>query len=265
MNERLTTSDAGLRLIKSFEGCEKKAGPRRFRAYVCPAGVLTIGWGHTKAAGRPFDRDTVWTAQQCDDVLIEDLAKFEDGVRQLVRVELEQHQFDALVSFAFNCGIGNLQKSTLLRKINKRDFDGAAREFAKWNKGNGRVMSGLTRRRAAEATLFQGAGMVEVNARADAPMAQAVDPPAKPGIIETVKESKIAQGTGVGSALGSGNEMIAAVKDSAAQLREAKGAAEEIGLWDLASSLAQQSRFWIALAILSVGAAVIYWRWRDHA
>jgi lysozyme len=261
----LTISPAGLKLIQSFEGCEKKAGRGKFRAYTCPAGVLTIGWGHTLAAGRAFDRDTVWTAAECDRVLREDLEKFEEGVRAAVKVALDQSQFDALVSFAYNCGLGNLKSSTLLRKLNRRDFAGAAREFAKWNKAGGRVLTGLTRRRAAEATLFQGAGRIDVNAREDGPMAQTVDAPAKPTVVETLKDSKIAQGTATGSALGSGNEVIGAVKDSAAQLKDANDSAQDIGLWDFAVTLVQQPRFWIAVAILGLGAIVIYWRWRDHA
>jgi lysozyme len=265
MNEALNVSPAGLKLIQSFEGCERRAGRGRFRAYVDPVGILTIGWGHTNAAGRQFAAGTVWTQAECDAALREDLATFEQGVRAAVKVGLEPCQFDALVSFAYNCGLGNLKTSTLLRKVNRRDFAGAAREFARWNKAGGRVLSGLTRRRAAEATLFQGAGPIEVDARADGPMAQAVDAPVKPGMVETLKQSKIAQGTATGSALGSGNEVIGAVKDSAAQLKDAKDTAQDIGLWDFVVTLVQQPRFWIAVAILGIGAAVIYWRWSDHA
>ena len=157
MNDALTLSPAGLKLVQSFEGCEKAVkGSRRFKAYVDPVGILTIGWGHTNATGRRFTADTVWTQAECDAALREDMAKFESAVRGLVKVELEQCQFDALVSFAYNCGVGNLKSSTLLRKVNRRDFSGAAREFAKWNKAGGRVLKGLTRRRAAEATLFAG-------------------------------------------------------------------------------------------------------------
>jgi lysozyme len=265
MNETLTVSPAGLKLVQSFEGCEKRASRGRFKAYVDPVGILTIGWGHTNATGRQFTRDEVWTQAECDAALREDLGAFETGVRALVKAELEQCQFDALVSFAYNCGLGNLKSSTLLRKVNRCDFAGAAREFGKWNKAGGRVLTGLTRRRAAEATLFQGAGRIEVDARADGPMAQAVDAPAKPTVVETLKESKIAQGSATGSALGGGNEIVGAVKDTAAQLKDAKDAAQDIGLFDFVTTLVWQPRFWIAVAILGLGAAVIYWRWRDHS
>ena len=265
MNESLTVSPAGLKLIQSFEGCEKRTGRCRFKAYVDPVGILTIGWGHTNATGRQFTRDEVWTRAECDAALREDLGVFEAGVRALVKVALEQCEFDALVSFAYNCGIGNLKSSTLLRKLNRGDPAGAAAEFARWNKAGGRVLSGLTRRRAAEATLFQGAGRIEVNAREDGPMAQAVDAPARPTVVDTLKDSKIAQGTATGSALGSGNEVIGAVQDTAAQLKDAKDTAQDIGLLDFVTTLVWQPRFWIAAAILGLGAAVIYWRWRDHS
>jgi lysozyme len=193
------------------------------------------------------------------------MAKFEAAVRSHVKVDLAQWQFDALVSFAYNCGIGNLKSSTLLRKVNKGDFAGAAREFGKWNKAGGRVLTGLTRRRAAEATLFEGAGSIAVNATEHGPMAQQIDAPERPGLVETMTGSKIAQGTATGSVLGSGNETIGAVKDTAAQLKDVKDTAQDVGLFDFAATLLQQPRFWVAVAILSIGAAVIYWRWRDHA
>lgn len=179
MNGDLALSAAGLKLIRSFEGCEKRIKPGRFKAYVDPVGILTIGWGHTNATGRQFKTGEVWTQAECDAALREDMGTFEAGVRSLVKVRLEPCQFDALVSFAYNCGIGNLRSSTLLRKVNKGDHAAAAREFAKWNKAGGRVMRGLTRRRAAEATLFQGAGCLQVDARDDEPMPQAVDAPAR--------------------------------------------------------------------------------------
>ena len=78
-----------------------------------------------------------WTQKECDDVFMEDMQGFEKAVRRLVKVELEPWQFDALVSFTYNCGEGNLQKSTLLRKVNAGDFRGAALEFHKWNRGGG--------------------------------------------------------------------------------------------------------------------------------
>lgn len=147
-------SPRGLRLVKEFEGCLKPIGSGQFKPYVCPAGVLTIGWGHTNHHGRKFDAGSVWTQRQCDEALAEDMAGFEEAVTRRVKVPLNQNQFDALVSFTYNCGEGNLAKSTLLKRVNARDFRGAGLQFAAWNKGAGVVLKGLVRRRAAEALLF---------------------------------------------------------------------------------------------------------------
>ena len=154
MNAHLKLSDAGANLIKHFESCMKKHGDR-YHAYQCPAGVQTIGWGHTNHHGKKFDASSRWTMAECDEAFLQDMAGFEMAVRRLVKVQLEQYQFDALVSFAYNTGEGNLQKSTLLKKVNAKDFEGAALEFHRWNKGGGKVLAGLTRRRASEALLFQ--------------------------------------------------------------------------------------------------------------
>ena len=149
-------SAAGLDLVKHFESCLKKQPDGRFKAYVDPVGVLTIGWGHTLHHGKRFDKSTCWTQQECDAELASDMALFEKQVGELVTMPLKQYQFDALVSFTYNVGAGNLKKSTLLRKLNVGDYAGAAHEFSKWNKGGGKVLRGLTRRRAAEASLFKG-------------------------------------------------------------------------------------------------------------
>ena len=154
MNAHLKLSDAGANLIKHFEGCLEKSGDR-FRAYKCPANVLTIGFGHTAHHGRKFDASSRWTLQECHDAFLEDMGTFERAVRRLVKVPLAAYQYDALVSFCYNCGEGNLAKSTLLKKVNASDFEGAALEFHRWNKGGGKVLAGLTRRRASEALLFQ--------------------------------------------------------------------------------------------------------------
>jgi lysozyme len=109
-------------------------------------------------------RGLVWTKEQADAALVADLERFERGVMAMVNVPLTQGQFDALVSFAYNVGLDDdadtfaegLGDSTLLRKVNAEDFAGAADEFPKWNKNDGKVMLGLKRRRAAEKALFEG-------------------------------------------------------------------------------------------------------------
>ena len=165
-------SPAGAALIKSFEGCHKRDGAL-FKPYVCPGGVLTIGWGHTNHHGRQFDETARWTQQDCDNAFVEDLTDFGRQVGALLKVPLKQHQFDALVSFAYNVGIGNLRASTLLRKLNAGDAAGAALEFHRWNRSRGKVLPGLVRRRAAEALLFQGIADLDFDGRPD-PMPQSV-------------------------------------------------------------------------------------------
>jgi lysozyme len=135
---------AGLDLVKSFEGL-------KLRAYLCPAKVWTIGYGST---GPHVTPGKVITEAQANDLLQDDLDRFEKAVTRLVTVPLTQNQYDALVSFAFNVGISALERSTLLKRVNAKLFDQARAEFAKWNRAGGRPLAGLTRRRAAEAALF---------------------------------------------------------------------------------------------------------------
>ena len=109
---------------------------------------------------------------------------FEADVRRLVKVRLAPWQFDALVSFTYNCGAGALSSSTLLKKVNAGDFEGAALEFHKWNKAGGKVMNGLVRRRASESLLFQNIPDNDYDGKPDKkieplpdPMPQSVDVP----------------------------------------------------------------------------------------
>lgn len=140
-----TTSNDGIGLIKHFEGC-------KLSAYICPAGICTIGYGHTRTAkiGQTI------TAERAEQLLRDDLLSFERGVNRAVTVPLKQHQFDALVSFAFNAGIGALEGSTLLRKVNAEAWAEAALQFDRWVHGGGKRLPGLVRRRAAERAMFEG-------------------------------------------------------------------------------------------------------------
>jgi len=178
MNEHLKLTNEGANLIKHFESCMQKKG-EHYHAYHCPAGVLTIGWGHTHHHGRKFDANSRWTLAECDQAFLEDMGGFEQAVRKAVKVDLTSYQFDALVSFTYNCGEGNLRKSTLLKKVNAGDFEGAADEFHKWNKANGKVLAGLTRRRNSEALMFENIPDADYDGKADKPlpMPQAVDAP----------------------------------------------------------------------------------------
>lgn len=145
----------GIAVAHYFESCKLTAYPDPGSKDGKP---WTIGWGHT---GPEVCKDLVWTQEQADSAFLVDAARFERDVTQLVKVPLTQGQFDALVLFAYNVGIDALRKSTLLRKLNAGDHEGAALEFRRWNKNDGKPMRGLTRRRAAEECLFRGMGGTE--------------------------------------------------------------------------------------------------------
>ncbi|WP_019104081.1 lysozyme [Chromobacterium haemolyticum] len=142
----MKTSAKGIALIQKSEGL-------RLKAYQDSVGVWTIGYGHT---GPDVTSALVITHDQADALLARDLEKFEAGIMRLVKVQFNQNQFDALVSFAYNLGLGALQGSTLLRLLNAGDYAGAAAQLPRWNKAGGKELPGLTRRRAAEQALFLG-------------------------------------------------------------------------------------------------------------
>lgn len=140
----------GLRIIKAFEGL-------RLEAYQDSVGVWTIGYGHTSMAGPPEVKAGMKiTEAQAEEILKRDLEKFENGVRDRVSVSLNGNQFSALVSFAFNVGLGAFESSTLRRLLNAGDYEGAANEFPRWVKAGGKTLQGLVRRRNAEQALFRG-------------------------------------------------------------------------------------------------------------
>ena len=141
----MRTGDEGIALIRYFEGC-------RLDAYLCPAGVWTIGYGHTHGVK---EGDTI-DQESAEAFLIEDLEEFEDHVQRLVEVDLNQDQFDALVSWVFNLGYGNLAESTLLAKLNDGLYDEVPEQIKRWTRAGGVILPGLVKRRNAEAALFQG-------------------------------------------------------------------------------------------------------------
>lgn len=135
----------GLELIKKFEGC-------KLTSYKCPAGIWTIGYGHT---GISVHANMTITQEEADALLLVDLHRFCDGVDKLVITPLSDNEFSALVSFTYNVGLEAFRKSTMLKKLIAVDFPGAANEFPKWNKVNGAPLAGLIKRRAAEKALFE--------------------------------------------------------------------------------------------------------------
>ncbi|WP_109155473.1 glycoside hydrolase family protein [Azospirillum sp. TSH20] len=165
---------AAVDLVKHFEGLKLKA-------YLCPAGVWTCGWG---ATGDGVTPTTVWTREQAEARLAADLAEAAADVDRYVRVPINDDQRGSLSSFVFNLGAGSLCQSTLLRKLNSGDAIGAAAEFGKWVYATvddkPTKLAGLVSRRAAEAALFQGRDWTDVAPAVPDPQPQAVTAPAGP-------------------------------------------------------------------------------------
>lgn len=141
----MRTSERGLSLIKSFEGL-------RLQAYQDSVGVWTIGYGATRGvkAGMTITMD------QAERMLVNDVQRFEPDLDRLVKVPLNQSQWDALMSFVYNLGAANLESSTLLKLLNQKDYASAADQFQRWNRAGGKVLQGLVARRAAERAMFLG-------------------------------------------------------------------------------------------------------------
>jgi lysozyme len=157
----MKVSDKCIEQIKKDEGVRNKP-------YQCPALLWTVGVGHVidpnhakvpmadrKALPIPAGWDRILTSIEIDDILRTDLNRFEQGVLRLIKVPLTQGQFDALVSFSFNVGLGNLQNSTLRMKLNRSEYDAAAEQFLVWTKAGGKVLPGLVKRRTHEKEMFE--------------------------------------------------------------------------------------------------------------
>jgi len=141
----MKTSEEGKTLIKTFEGC-------KLRAYLDAVDVPTIAYGRTK----DVKIGDICTQQQAEDWLEEELVEYEGHVNEAVKVELTQPQFDSLVSWTYNLGPSNLNRSSMLRVLNTSDYDNVPEQIMRWNKAGGRVLPGLVRRREAEAEMFKG-------------------------------------------------------------------------------------------------------------
>lgn len=198
-------SAAGLAIVKEFEGL-------RLKAYKCPAAVWTIGYGHTSAAGAPIvNPDLVITKDEAEEVLARDMEQYEEGVRKYVKVDLTQGQFDALVDFAYNAGVGALQKSTLLKKVNAEKFDEVPAEFMKWTKGGGKELPGLVRRRRAEVKLWRG-----LDTEKPVPVDEARAEPDQPKASKSIVQSREANAAVAAGGLGT----IAVVQEVMPMVRE---------------------------------------------
>jgi len=141
-------SKQGLEHLKRWEGL-------RLQAYQDSKGVWTIGYGHTSAAGKPFvQKGMTITAQEAEEMLARDLGQYERAVEDGVKVPLTDSQFAALVSFTYNVGVSAFKRSTLLKKLNRGDYDSVASELMKWTRSGNKQLKGLKNRRAAEAGLW---------------------------------------------------------------------------------------------------------------
>ena len=220
-----SVSEAGVSLVKKFEGLHKVTSEGDVRAYRCPAGRWTIGWGHCKGVKSGMRA----TVEECEKFLQEDLNEAGNVVTRFVNVPLTQQQYDALASFVFNLGSGNFQSSSLLKKLNQGLYDDIPEQIMRWNKarveGELKALKGLTRRRTAEAALFS----------MDAPLADeggdlmAQKP--EQSAVKPLKKSKTLAGAGVAGGAGIMTEV-------ASQLQPLVGYSESIKYIFLAASLA---------------------------
>ena len=142
-------SHKGLELIKHYEGV-------KLRPYKCPARLWTVGCGHLMGDGLslPDSWNRLFTMDEVDALLAKDVTRFERGVERYCPVKLTQSQFDALVSFSFNLGLGTLQRSSVRQKINRGDFEGAKKSLLRYNKAGGNILKGLDLRRKDEYALL---------------------------------------------------------------------------------------------------------------
>lgn len=224
-------------LLQKFEGCKLKA-------YKCPAGIWTIGYGHTSAAGNPQVTDgSVISQTEAENILAKDLYSFERGVLACVKVPLSQHQFDVLVDFAYNAGLGALQKSTLLKKVNASDFDAVPAELMKWTKGGGKELPGLVRRRQAEIALWS-----KVDTHPVEEPDHRAEPDAQP--TKTMMDSKQGNAALATTAIGG----LSAAKEVTAQVQDASD------LMGTITGLLHNQNFLLMVALVGIGGAIWYWR-----
>ena len=227
-------SAAGLAIVKEFEGL-------RLKAYKCPAAVWTIGYGHTSAAGAPIvNPDLGITKDEAEEVLERDMEQYEAGVCKYVKVDLTQGQFDALVDFAYNAGVGALAKSTLLKRVNAGKFDEVPAEFMKWTKGGGKELPGLVRRRRAEVKLWRG-----LDTEKPVPVDEARAEPDQPKASKSIVQSREANAAVAAGGLGT----IAVVQEVMPMVREGG---------DLLGSLSPT--ILILFVIIAAAGAVWYFR-----
>lgn len=258
----MNISPSGLDFIVSFEGKLKLLPDGRYIAYQCPAKVWTIFAGVTEGVTEGM----ICTEDEGKAMFRRELAKHEAAVRRLVTVGLTQKQFDALVSFSYNVGTGALQKSTLLKHLNKGEYARAASHFGDFKKAGGKVLKGLVRRRAAEAALF-------VDDEEPTDMVQKVDKPdTKMKLAEVL--GKVALPTGVIAGGGAtvatkpaeapktkpdAKAQIAKAKETAKEVRENVEVAKDYLVWAKPTALAAYENWMVVGPLVIVAGLAIGW------
>ena len=144
IRNKMKISENGLELIKKFEGCETTA-------YQDSVGVWTIGFGHTKGV----EEGQTCSIEDAESMLADEMDEYEGYINNMVKVELQQHEFDALVAWVYNLGPTNLGESTMLKVLNEGQFDRVPDEMNRWTRAGGKILEGLVRRRQAESLMFQ--------------------------------------------------------------------------------------------------------------
>ncbi|MFZ5544412.1 MAG: lysozyme [Pseudomonadota bacterium] len=221
----------------------------RLKAYRCPAGKWTCGWGETDGVGPT----TVWTREYADQRFCDSLTHYTAEVRNLCTVEPSAHQLAAMVSLAYNIGLAAFAKSSVLRLHNAGDPQAAARAFGLWNKYRDpktkklQVADGLTSRRLAEAALY-----LEPDEAAPQPMPQAVAEESKLAASPIAQAGTVTLATGVVSALAEAREQAGIVSALVDQFRH------------VADQLHMPPGWLLPAALVLAGGAVVYWRWRQR-
>jgi len=232
----------GVELIARAEGC-------MLRAYRCPAGVWTCGWGETDGV----TARTSWTQAEADRRFADSLSSYADEVRAMCTREPTEHELGALVSLAYNIGLGALRGSTALRAHNAGDSQAAARAFALWNKarvgGQLTVLAGLTARRAAEAALYLRPDD-ELPAHR---MPQAVQAESRISSSPIARSGAAAAGAGALGMLGEARDQLGVVGTALASVRTI-----------VVDTLGVPPEALLPLVLVSVGGVAIYWRWRQR-
>lgn len=269
----IATLSASPRCLLAIKNFEAVAGKPNLVAYRCPAGVLTIGYGHTTAAGMPLVTPGMQiTVQEAERIFMADVAAVEGQVRGCVKVRLDQGMYDALISFVFNFGIGNLKSSTLMRRLNAGDYVGAGAELNRWvmstdpATGQKVKLNGLVKRRAIETSWWndptddaldplQAAEQAPSRAAdlAAVPVEEMRATPVTPDPVRSMATSK----EGAGAILSGGAVVLGAGQQVVDQVQQANGLISALQL------LVTQPMFWVLL-VGAGAAAAVWWLRRDR-